>query len=164
MRLYIYYANQCDPKKCTGKKLARLGLATLVHSVRRLPRGGLLLNPFVDEPISRRDAGKRSLCVLDCSWRHAEEVFASCRHRLFSRRLPYLLAANPVNFGKPHRLTTAEAFAAALFIMGYSQQAHTVLDRFNWGHTFFELNESPLEDYAAAATPDEVRRAEGWYV
>ena len=164
MRLYIYYANQCDPKKCTGKKLARFELATLVRDVRRLPRGALLLNPFVDEIVSRADAGAGRLCVLDCSWEHAREVFTSCRYRLRSRRLPFLLAANPVSFGKAHRLTTAEAFAASLFIMGYTEHAHRVLEKFNWGHTFFELNEHPLDDYASAATPEGVREAEGWYV
>lgn len=163
MRLYIYYANQCDPKKCTGKKLARFGLAELVRDRRSLPRGALLLNPFAKEVLSRQDAGARALCVLDCSWAHAQEVFAS-RLPLKSRRLPYLVASNPVNFGKPHRLTTAEAFAAALYIMGDVEHAKRIMSKFNWGHTFFELNEMPLKDYASAATPEEVRRAEEWYV
>ncbi|MGB7543973.1 MAG: hypothetical protein WBL92_00050 [Methanothrix sp.] len=29
MQLLVYHANQCDPKKCSGKKLARFGLVRL---------------------------------------------------------------------------------------------------------------------------------------
>lgn len=67
-----------------------------------------------------------------------------------------LLAANPVNWGKPSRLTTAEAIAATLFLAGKSQQAKEILAAFSWGERFIELNEQPLLAYSSAHTSEEL--------
>jgi pre-rRNA-processing protein TSR3 len=70
--------------------------------------------------------------------------------------LPLLLAANPVNWGKPSKLTTAEALATVLFLVGREDQARRVLGSFRWGERFFELNKEPLEAYAAAKSSAEL--------
>jgi pre-rRNA-processing protein TSR3 len=72
------------------------------------------------------------------------------------RSLPYLVASNPTHYGKPTTLSTAEALAAALFILGYRERARDILAGFKWGPTFFELNREPLEAYAAATNSAEV--------
>jgi len=80
--------------------------------------------------------------------------------KLVSRRLPILLAANPINYGKPYRLSTAEAIAGALYILGFREQAEIVMSKFNWGEQFLILNREPLEAYAGAGSPEKVREEE----
>ena len=70
--------------------------------------------------------------------------------------MPILFAGNPVNFGKPTKLTTAEALAAALHIAGFKEEATRLLSIFKWGHTFIEINQGMLEKYATAANSAEI--------
>ncbi len=161
MELVIYHANQCDPRKCSGKKLARFDLVRLTHHISQL-RPYIVLSPFSEKALSPEDKGARGLAALDCSWAHAEEVFA--RFKLQERALPFLVAANPVNWGKPFKLSTVEALAAGLVILGEKNQAELILSKFNWGHVFLELNREPLSEYATARDSAEVVRIQSEYM
>jgi pre-rRNA-processing protein TSR3 len=148
----IYHAKQCDPKKCSTLKLKRLNLVKVVHRVKDLPRGAVILNPFAPKafsPADQENLMKRGLVALDCSWVYAKEVFdGSAQWK--SRCLPYLVAANPVNYGIPTKLSTVEALAAALYITDFRDQAIELLSKFKWGPQFMTLNKELLEDYAQA--------------
>lgn len=133
---------QDDPKKCTAARMVRMGLAS---RTRRIPRQTVLLDPFApDVLLPLHDA--RSVTAVDCSWRLAEQEFAR-RFAGARLRLPPLFAGNPVNYAKLGMLTTAEAVCGALFVLGCDRQAHDILSKFRWGHTFYELNRNLLGDY-----------------
>jgi pre-rRNA-processing protein TSR3 len=158
IRISIYHANQCDPKRCTGLKLKRHGLARIVTRTRFMPKRAIILNPFGEIAFSLADRQRIAdfgLAALDCSWEHAEKVL-SHHVKGTSRCLPVLLAGNPTNFAKATKLSTAEALAAALYIAGFKDEAKQVLSIFTWGHTFFELNAELLEAYAAAKDSTEI--------
>lgn len=158
VRISIYHANQCDPKKCTGLRLSRRGLARIVTRTRFLPRRAIVLNPFSEVAFSPADKDRVrdfGLVALDCSWEHAEKVLMT-HVRGTCRCLPVLIAGNPVNFGKATKLTTAEAIASALYIAGFVQQATDLLSIFSWGHTFMDLNRERLDRYATAKDSSEI--------
>jgi pre-rRNA-processing protein TSR3 len=158
LKLTIYHANQCDPKRCTGLRLKRRGFARLVPKSRFLPRRAVVLNPFSEiafSPADKMRVKDFGLSALDCSWEHAEKVLLK-QVRGTSRCLPILFAGNPVNFGKATKLTTAEALAGALYIAGFKQEAVDILSIFTWGHTFLELNQALLENYASVQNSTEI--------
>lgn len=162
----VYHAKQCDPKKCSTLKLKRHNLVRVVHRIRELPNGAVILDPFTPKAFSPEDKNrlqKRGLVALDCSWVHAKEVF-DVSVRWVPRCLPYLVAANPVNFGKPTKLSTVEALAAALYIAGFNEQATALLSKFKWGPQFIALNVELLEGYAQAKDSTEVVKVQKDYI
>ena len=154
IRLFAYHAGQCDPKKCTSRKLERLGLLTFVPRPSSLPPGTLLLTPESDRALSRADgprARRHGLSALDLSWKVTEKIGAfPVVPKATGRALPYLLAANPVNYGKPFILSSVEALAGALVILGEEDHARILLAKFAWGDQFLRLNREPLDAYRAA--------------
>lgn len=158
VRIVVYHAKQCDPKKCTALKLSRHGLIRIVSQLRFLPKRAIVLNPFSEtafSPADRQRIEQHGLVALDCSWEHAEKVLSG-HVRGTSRCLPLLVAGNPVNFGKPTKLTTVEALAAALIIAGFEEEARELLSVFTWGHTFLDLNGERLGKYSTARNSAEV--------
>lgn len=158
VRVVVYHAKQCDPKKCTTLKLRRYNLVRVVHRIRALPKGSVILNPFSKKAFSPKDRlrlEKRGLTAIDCSWIHADQVF-ELSMRGASRCLPYLIAANPVNYGAPTKLSTVEALAAALYIVGLKDMAERLLSIFKWGPQFINLNRELLDSYAKARDSSEV--------
>ncbi len=159
IQLIVYHANEDDPKKCSAKKLHKFGFVKLEKNIRKVPKHAILLNPFAKKSLSKEDlkiAKKNGILAIDCSWKNAENSFEYLDQENISRALPFLVAANPVNYGKPFKLTTLEAFASALYILGEKEHAKDILNIYKWAPHFLELNKQPLEEYRLAKNSKEV--------
>lgn len=155
--IFIYNMRECDPKKCTAVRLGRLGLARVVNDARRLPAGSMLLYPFAERllgPGDKETMETRGISAIDCSWNRIEKFPGASRFA--ARKLPFLLAANPVNYAIPYKLSTLEAIAAALYIAGFVDGALRLLSTVKWGDTFLTLNREPLSLYSNARDLEEV--------
>ncbi|NLX50421.1 MAG: DUF367 family protein [Methanospirillum sp.] len=161
--LLAYRDDTCAPGKCTAVRLGRAGLVRIVARPGQVPRSALLLDPTAEQALSRADRDRVfALAALDCSWEVLDSGrFARWRHR---RALPYLVAANPTNYGRPLRLSSAEALAAACWILGEREQAKALMARFRWGPHFLVLNREPLEEYRAAPDSAGVVAAQARYL
>jgi len=145
MKLQVLMFYQDDPKKCTAAKMVKFGLA---QNIKKIGSRGLVLDPFSEKTLLPKDKSLiHSIIGIDCSWNLADQAFSK-NFAGIKRKLPPLLAGNPVNYSKLNKLTTVEALAASLFIIGSKKQAMGLLDKFKWGHTFYELNQNLLDEYS----------------
>ncbi len=163
MKANVFMLNQDDPKKCTALRLVKLGLANRINSIKR---DMIVLNPFSKHVLHKNDVKLvSSICVIDCSWNKAERIlqFPKFLHRGIARRMPALLAGNPVNYSRLGKLSTVEALAGCYYITGYKNLAFQILNNFKWGHTFLDLNLNILEDYWQASNPEEIIQLETEY-
>ena len=153
MHLKVLMLKQDDPRKCSAAKLVKFGLA---KPVTRTASRTLILNPFSKKMLLESDKKLvNSITGIDCSWNLVTSAFKKSFTGI-SRKLPPLLAGNPMNYSKLNKLSTVEALAAAVYIMGDFDLTHTLLKKFKWGHTFFELNKNLLEDYSKAKSESEI--------
>jgi len=159
LKIAIFHADECDKKKCTSFKLKKFNKAYLFFNLNKIPKGALVLNPFSKKAVSPEDTNMvkyKGIVGLDCSWNKVsknQKFFALSKYH---RSLPFLIAANPINYGKSYNLSTVEAIAATLYITNFKNEAKDILDGFKWGHTFLELNKDLLESYSNAKTSLEV--------
>jgi rRNA small subunit aminocarboxypropyltransferase len=187
--------DHCDPRRCSGKKLARQHLISELRIGSRF-RGVVLSSVFF---VALRYARPNDICLsLDprqsrfcrrqtrnsltnvallssSALGHACPRFLSprspplmnayvrlpalVRHFLWANRVPlivpYLIATNPTNYGKPWRLNCAEALAAAFYLTGHDSWAEKLLAPFGWGGSFYAVNRCvvfiPLRDLIIVA-------------
>jgi pre-rRNA-processing protein TSR3 len=169
IRLLILLAGEDHPKACTGRRLVRGGRA---RSLPRIgPNGGrpVVLDPHARSPLSRGDlaaARRDGLLAVDCSWNRIAqrgslpEPLPGADGRGIRRRLPLLIAGNPQHYGRLGELNTAEALAAALYVLDRPSEAKALLVGIPGASSFFEVNAERLERYRSASTPEEILAAE----
>ena len=153
MKLHVLRFHQDDPKKCTAAKMVKFKIAS---DVKNTKKNNLVLNPFSEKTLLPKDKSiVRSIVGIDCSWNLVDQAFAK-KFIGVKRKLPPLFAGNPVNYSKLNKLTTAEALSASLFILGFRKEALDLLDKFKWGHTFYDLNQNLLNDYSSIESEDQL--------
>jgi len=153
MQIQVIMLKQDDPKKCTAAKLVKFGLA---NKIKKTSKKTLVLDPFAKKTLLHSDKKLiESVTAIDCSWNRADDEFTK-KISGVHRKLPPLLAGNPVNFSKFGKLSTVEAITAALIILGYRDLAKNLLNKFKWGHTFYELNINLLNDYLKLDSEEQI--------
>jgi pre-rRNA-processing protein TSR3 len=166
IQLRMWDFAQCDPKRCTGARLVQRKLCQRMNL--KQPFRGIVLSPMgtvAVNPTDRSILQSSGLSLIDCSWARLSEIpFSqmnptSSHHRL----LPFLVAANTVNYGKPSKLSCVEAAAATLYICDYKDEAQRLLQEFNWGFEFVRLNYDLLEMYSSCIdAADVVEKQNAW--
>jgi pre-rRNA-processing protein TSR3 len=161
IQIFVYDMRQDDPKKCTSRKLVRFHLATAIKR-SRFPRKAIVLNPQASKVLLTKDtliAEKGGLLAIDCSWKKVQPSWPFSIRRL-DRRLPCLVAANPIHYGRVFELSSLEALAAALYILNREAQARRILSIYKWGPNFLTLNQPLLDEYLRATTKKEILQIE----
>lgn len=151
----------CDAKRCSGKRLFRLGLMRELHIGQK--HAGVVVSPKAKTIISPADRPlleQYGAAVVEASWKRIDEVPFSRIGGKCERLLPYLLPANPTNYGRPWRLNCVEALAACFFICGHPEWAEEILSTFSYGPAFLEMNQTVLKRYAACEDEEGVKEAE----
>lgn len=160
-KLAMWDFNHCDPKRCSGKKLERLGLIRDLRVGQKF--NGIVVTPNgkgVVCPNDRQIVEEFGVSVVECSWARLDEIPFNKIGGKNERLLPYLIAANSVNYGKPWRLNCVEAIAACLAIVGHEDWAAQILENFSWGLNFLEVNRELLEIYKQCTDSASVKIAE----
>ncbi|KAG7828938.1 hypothetical protein KL920_002731 [Ogataea angusta] len=148
IKLAMWDFDHCDPKKCSGKKLERLGLMKDLRIGQKFQ--GIVVTPNATKVVSPSDRSlveEIGVAVVECSWARLEEIPFSKIGGRNERLLPYLIAANPVNYGKPMKLNCMEAIAACLIIVGRMDLALELLQHFSYGAAFIAINQELFDIY-----------------
>lgn len=161
VKLAMWDFDHCDPKRCSGKKLERLGYIKNLRVGQKFQ--GIVVSPNgtgVVCPNDREIVETMGAAVVECSWARLDEIPFNKIGGKNERLLPYLVAANTVNYGRPWKLNCVEALAACFAIVGHWEWAETLLENFSWGLTFLEINKELIEVYQQCTDSESVTAAQ----
>lgn len=153
--------NHCDAKRCSGKRLQHFGLLRQLSIGTKHP--GVIISPNAKTILSPADTPlleQFGCAVVECSWVRIAEVPWSRIGGKCERLLPYLVAANPVNYGRPWRLNCVEALAACFMICNKPEWAEQILEHFPYGEPFLKINRGLFRRYARQEDEDGIKKVE----
>jgi pre-rRNA-processing protein TSR3 len=151
----------CDAKRCSGKRLMRLGMMRELSVGQKF--AGVVVSPKARKILSKEDKElleQYGAAVVEASWKRIDEVPFGRIGGKCERLLPYLVAANPTNYGRPWRLNCVEALASCYYICGHPEWAESILSTFSYGEAFLEINNALLKRYMACESEAEIKKAE----
>ena len=120
---------RADPKaEISSPQLIRISFPLVVS-----------LSSSVHGPGSTKSLLERSLALMN-EYVSAKAISIPTSSFHTPSAVPYLLATNPVNYGKPWKLNCVEALAAAFYITGYEDYGRRLLQDFGWGDSFWKVN------------------------
>lgn len=101
--LAMWDFNHCDPKRCSGKKMARVGVMRSLKVGQKF--NGVVVTPNGKVPVSPADrdvveAG--GTAVVECSWARVAEIPFSKIGGKCERLLPYLIAVSACKYQRDH--------------------------------------------------------------
>lgn len=161
-KIFYVYMNQDDPKKSTMKKLERYGIAIKIP-VNKI-HNKLYLTPYSNNFLlnsCKESFHEHGIVVIDGSWNRINTIENFKEKN--GKKLPLLLPVNPVNYGKPGKLSSLEALAAALYIMDSRELAELVVSKYSWSQNFIKTNMEPLNDYAKCKSNEDCIEAQNNY-
>jgi pre-rRNA-processing protein TSR3 len=161
--LGMWEFRQTDVRRDTGSRLKRHGAVAELRLNQRWR--GLVLSSNGKRTISPADrelVACGGIACVNCSWARVDGdvPFTKMKSVGGERLLPFLVASNPTKYGQPMLLSSAEAFAAGLYICGFKAEARSLMGSFKWGNSFWQLNGEMLDVYAACEGPDDVIAAQ----
>lgn len=148
VKLAMWDFDHCDPKRCSGKKLERLGYIKNMRIGQKFQ--GIVVSPNGTGVVCPDDleiVETFGAAVVECSWARLDEIPFNKIGGKHERLLPYLVAANTVNYGRPWKLNCVEALAACFAIVGHIDWAEELLQNFSWGLTFLDINKELIKVY-----------------
>jgi pre-rRNA-processing protein TSR3 len=157
LRVFVCNQRTCNPKICTAARILRFNKAVEI-TPNKIRANSIVLTPFSDIALSPDDkelALKFGIVGVDCSWNDIESG-RKILSKGIGRALPFLVAANPTNYGAPSKLSTLEAISASLLILGAEEQAMEILSLVKWGEEFYKINKDYLDAYKEAKDSKDV--------
>jgi pre-rRNA-processing protein TSR3 len=139
IKIFIAPPYSIDNPVCTAVRMITANKAEIVDDI---PLEGIILLPQARKELVISDfryVNEKGLIAIDANWDLLSSIYEKIENKERCRKLPRMIAANPVH-PNTEKITTAEAIIASLLILGLTVQARSILDMFEWKQTFIDNN------------------------
>lgn len=161
VKIRMWDFKHCDSKRCSGKKLEKLGLIKSLKIGQKFK--GIVISPNGKKYFSPEDkeaVEKFGIAVVECSWARIDEIPFSKIGGRNERILPYLVAGNTVNYGKAWKLNCVEAISSCFAIMDRMDWAEHLVESFSYGPNFLDLNRHLFDTYIKCSNSESVLKSQ----